>query len=262
MSKYLLLLLISFFLIASPVFADSATAYRDYLFQNDTYRAAYSEFSVAKTEYEKFKSLTSETQALEKTKTMLQARDQLLRAYLYVLNEKLNEDTGLSPASKSTYQGLIRNEVTFLETHIALIPSIGSLSDADTVSKQLESHYTVLQVSIRQIITGIALGNLSTLAKSYDANVMTAQQLISQYGAIFPVSKQNTINRWILQVQNKRTLYQQKIDAINNTSAQLKGTSLENTFQTIMKNVGEAKQYLSEGSSFMGELVTALKYQD
>jgi hypothetical protein len=264
MGKYLLLFLASLFIIASPILADSQTAYKDYLFQNDTYRQKYSEFSVAKTEYEKFKSLTSQTDALEKTKSMLQSRDQLLRSYLYVLNEKLNEDTGLSTTSKATYQGLIKNEVTFLENHTLLIPSIGSLGDADTVSKQLESHYDILQVSIRQIISGIALGNLTTLARSFDTNLGYAQNLTGQYGYLFSLPKQSTINRWVLQIQNKRTLYQQKTEAISNAAIQLKSSSsnLDYNFQNIMKNVAEAKQYLVEGTSFMGELATALKYQD
>src|SRR3989344_5828917 len=92
----LALVVILFLTLAGSVFATSQQAYQDYLYQFDLYRQRETDFRVAKTEYEKFRSLTSETTALEKTKLLLAQRDQLLRAYLLVLNEKLNEDKGLT----------------------------------------------------------------------------------------------------------------------------------------------------------------------
>src|SRR3972149_4862635 len=82
-------------LLVPHVFASSQQAYQDYLFQFDIYRQKYSEFTVSKNEYLKSKTLTSQTTALEKTIAMLSFRDLLLRAYLLLLNEKLNEDRGL-----------------------------------------------------------------------------------------------------------------------------------------------------------------------
>ncbi len=154
----LTILLLPFLLIFLPnqIFASSQTAYKDYLYQFDQYRTKQNNFKVARTEYLKYKTLLSETTALDTAKTMLAQQDQLLRSYLLFLNEKLNENTGLSSSEKNLYQTLIRNEVTFLETHTALIPSIGSLADAVSVAKQLESHYLVLSAYIRQTI--IALG--------------------------------------------------------------------------------------------------------
>ncbi len=259
---------ISLFLLSGctkAAYATSSLAYKDYLFQYDRYRQAYSEFKVAKNEYEKFKSLASQTTALDKTKIMLAQRDQLLRAYLFLLNEKLNEDQGLTASERQLYQTLIRNEVTFLEGHALLIPSVGSLTDAVTVSKQLESHYQILQTTERQIIVGIALGKLAELAKQYDATTGLAQIVLATYGNTFTPQKQATLNRWVLQITNKRSLYQQKVDAISQGSAQMKATdtqTLDRKFAELMKNAAEARQYLAEGSSFLGELVNTLRFID
>lgn len=244
--------------------ATSAQAYQDYLFQFDNYRQKLTDFKVAKNEYEKFRSLTSETTALEKTKLMLAQRDQLLRAYLFLLNEKLNEDKGLRATEKSLYQTLINNEVRFLESHAALVPSIGSIDDAMDVSEQLESHYEVLQVSVRQILTGIALGQLATLHVEYDRTLSLGQQVVGMYGGTFDPGKQSVLNRWLLQIGNKRSLYQQKIDAIAGTASQLPNTNereLDRRFNELLQGAAEARQYLAEGASFMGELITALKYK-
>ena len=257
----IVLLLLAF---AGHVLATSEQAYQDYLFQFDLYRQRETDFRVAKTEYEKFRSLTSETTALEKTKALLAQRAQLLRAYLLVLNEKLNEDRGLTSSEKALYQRLIQSEIVFLDGHILLIPAIGSLADAQKISEQQTDHYDILAAGIRQTIAGISLGQLAALAREYDAALSSAQAIIAANRGVFTPQKQATLDRWVLSISNKRSLYKQKVDSINQQSSQMKGEiqEIERTFAQIQKDIAEARQYLAEGASFLGELVTALKYQN
>lgn len=261
---YILLLFI-FFSSGFIVYASSQQAYQDYLYQFDVYRQTYTDFQVAKNEYAKFKSLTSQSSALDKTKTMLSQRDQLLRAYLLLLNEKLNEDTGISTTTKQLYRSLITSEVTFLENHAKLVPSIGSIDDAERISEQLESHYSILQVSIRQILIGLSLGQLTILSTMYDKTLLDAQTQVQTNSSTFTPQKQETINRWLLQITNKKSLYQQKFDAISSANSLLHGNDIQNLerqYSDLTKSMNEARQYLKEGASFMTELVTALKYVD
>lgn len=251
--------------IALPVNASSQQAYQDYLYQFDLYRQTNTDFQVAKNEYLKFKSLTSQATALEKTKAMLSQRDELLRAYLFLLNEKLNEDRGLAATRKQLYQTLIANEVTFLNAHKDRMASIGSIEDTVNISKELESHYTILYASMRQTIIGIILGNLSVQAQRFDTIGTTAQVLVNTNRGAFTPQKQATIDRWLLQIANKRSLYQQKIEAINTTNNQLKSNyqeEIDRSFQAMQKDAGEAKQYLAEATGNLTELMNALRYQD
>jgi len=248
----------------SPIRASSEKAYQDYLYQFDLYRQKYSDFTIAKNEYEKFGSLTSQTTALAKTSAMLSQRDQLLRAYLLLLNEKLNEDRGLPDTQKATYWALTGNEISFLDSHSTLVGSIGSLDDATEVSKELESHYTILGASMRQVITGVSLGQLALLARQYDTALADAKALLTANRGAFSPQKQATVDRWILQITNTRSLYQQKIDSINTKNAQLKGSStetLDDLFGELKRDLGQAKQYLMEGNRFIGELIETLRYQ-
>ena len=249
----------------SPIRASSEKAYQDYLYQFDLYRQKYSDFTIAKNEYEKFGSLTSQTTALAKTSAMLSQRDQLLRAYLLLLNEKLNEDRGLPDTQKATYWALTGSEISFLDAHSTLVSSIGSLDDATEVSKELESHYAILGASLRQVITGISLGQLAVLARQYDTALADVKALMTANRGTFSPQKQATVDRWILQITNTRSLYQQKIDSINTKNAQLKGSStetLDDLFAELKRDVGQAKQYLMEGNRFIGELIEALRYQN
>ncbi len=268
MRKVLWVLLILLFVLTSLrnfAYASSDTAYQDYLYQFDLYRQTYTDFQVAKNEYQKFKSLESQTAALDKTRIMLVQRDNLLRAYLLLLNEKLNENRGMGASEKQLYQTLIRNEVTFLQNHAQLVPSLGSLADASSVSQQLESHYIILQKSMRQTIIGISVGNLGDVRRQFDQSVTMAQALINATRGIFTPQKQATMDRWLLQINNKRSLYQQKIDSINSTNASWDTNNLDEMnrkFLGLQQSIASAKQELQEGSSFLGELVNTLRYQD
>lgn len=263
----LLCLLFAFFFVlpTGQVFATSASSYKDYLFQFDSYRTKQNNFKVARTEYLKYKTLLSETTALDTVKAMLSQQDQLLRSYLLFLNEKLNENTGLSSTEKNLYQTLIQNEVKFLETHAALIPSIGSLADATDVSKQLESHYMVLQISIRQTIIALGIGDLTKLNNEFITSYNALQTLAKSNEAGFSPEKQGTIDRWLLQINNKQSLFQQKMTQISTANSQIKGSTesdMNTMFVGVQKNLGEAKQYLTEGKSYMQELINLLRYQN
>src|SRR3989344_3161988 len=242
-----LLALIIFLLLAIPAFATYEEAYQSYLVQFDLYRKANSDFQVAKNEYLKFKTLTSQAAALEKTKSMMNLRDQLLRSYLLVLYEKVADpNSGLTAITREQYQNILGNEISYLETHAQTIASVASLEDAEAVSRELESRYVVQQTTVRQILIGLSLGQLAIVAKYYDALVVDAKALITNYGAPLSIQKQETINRWVLQIVNKRTFYQQKVDTITLQNITLDVNDLEDLdvqYNTMLRGLGEARQY-------------------
>lgn len=245
--------------------ASSPQAYQDYVYQFDLYRQTFTDFQVAKNEYQKFKSLESQTAALGKTKIMMAQRDNLLRAYLLLLNEKLNETTGMAPSDRQLYQTLIRSEVTFLQNHAQLIGSIGSLDDAVSINNQLQSHYGVLQKSMRQTIIGITVGTLAGVKQEFDRVTAMTQALINVSRGTFTPEKQSTMDRWLLQITNKKSLYQQKIDSINTANSSWDTSNVDEMnrkFLGLQQQVGSAWQELLEGSSFLTELVNTMRYID
>lgn len=262
MQKATILLFVLFF-VPTVVVASSTSSYQEYLKEFDTYRSSLNEFKVARSEYLKFKTLTSQQTALDKTKHMLTVRSQLLRAYLLFLNEKLNESSAMDPSTKSLYQTLISNEVKFLTNHIGLMSSIGSLQDAEGVSQQLASHYTGLQSSIYQTIVGLKMAELTAIDTKYYSIFTQSYTLIQGAKTFYTPEKQSILERWLLQIQNKRDLFKQKTDEITKENMSLKSSSLSeitNSYQRIAKHMSEARQYLSEGTSFIQELLTSIQY--
>lgn len=263
MKKFAALAVLLLFL-ATPVFASSDQAYKDYLYQFDVYRQKYNDFQVAKSAYQKFKTLESESTALSSTKFMLSQRDLLLHAYLVYLYERVGEQGGITSVNKQLYQSLLSNELAFLEKQSGLVSSINSLDDATTTSEELESHYTVLSANIRQVIAGIALGQLNVIAQNFDHQVTVAQTLFNNNSTQLPTDKRTTINNWFLAITNKRSLYDQKINEVNADVALLSQSydvnSLDQNFTDITAKIGEAKQYLSDSIANLGELANALRY--
>lgn len=262
---FVLLAWLALLTLPARLFASSEQAYRDYLYQYDVYRQNLTDFKIAKSEYDKFKTLTSETTLLEKTKTFLARRDDLLRAYLLLLNEKLNEDRGLIPADRQFYQRLIQNEVVFLQNHRQLVPSVGSLGDTNAVSQQLESHYSIFAASVRQTIVAINLGRLHLLRNNFDEALAQAQTLIESNRELLATEKQTTLARWLVQINSKRSLFEQKIDLILSKNADLKSDSIETLdakLVELQKDLTQARQYLFEANTFLAELVNNLRYAD
>jgi hypothetical protein len=264
-AKLLIIVIICLLLPVEYIRASSIQAYQDYLYQYDQYRIKLNNFKVARTEYLKFNTLLAETTALDTVKAMMMQRNTLLRTYLLLLTEKLNENQGVTGPDKQLYQKLIQNENTFLDTHTELINSIGSITDAIDTSKQLESHYMVLYVGMRQTLTTLSLGDLMKLNTDYKRTLDELRVIADNAKTTITPEKQSTIDRWLLQINNKQNLYQQKVDQIILSNSQLKGNAqkpIDDTFIIIQKNLNEAKQYLIEGTSFMQELVTLIRYTD
>lgn len=266
MPKIITLLIIAILpFLSHPVFAASSDAYQTYLAQFDTYRATLNSFKVARDEYLKYKTLTAQQSALELTRKILSDRALLLRSYLLFLNEKLKESGYMDPASKTLYTTLINNEITFLQDNNSLMTDVSAISDAEGASQQLTSHYTILQSSIYQTIVALKSAELAKLDAAYYQLFTQAYELFQANRSSYTSEKQTTLDRWFLQVQNKRSLYQQKMDAIAKENTTLKSNSMDaiaSTFATIQKEFLEARQYLSEGSAFLQEVITAMQYRD
>lgn len=247
------------------VHAASPDAYQTYLKQFDTYRTTLNSFKIARDEYLKYKTLTAEQSALELTRNILSQRALLLRAYLQFLSEKLQESLYMSPSDKTLYTTLITNEIKFLEDNNALMTSVAALDDAEGTSQQLTSHYTILQSSIYQTIVGLKAAELGELDANFYQLFTRAYEMFQANRSSYTQEKQSTIDRWFLQAQNKRSLYQQKMDAIAKENSTLKSSSMDeitSTFTTIQKEFLEARQYLAEASTFLQEIVSAMQYRD
>jgi hypothetical protein len=259
------IILATLLFVVPKTFASSQQAYQDYLYQADVYRQKYTEFQISKNEYLKFNTLASETDAISKTRAMLSQRSLLLRAYLLLLTEKVNETSGILPTEADLYHTYVKSEVSFLENHSQFVNSVQTIKDAIKASEQLEDHYTVLASSMRQISLGVSLAQLRSLGNEYSQSMVAARILIDQVRPELPLDKQTTIDRWFVQISNKRTMFLQKIDAITQAVLAFKGeelTDVDKRTTDIQNQLATAQKDIVEGISYIKELTEAMRYKD
>lgn len=263
--KPVLLLLLSLFLILPTgiAYATSQTAYQDYVFQFDQYRQLFNNFRIALGQYHQFNSLESQQDAIDKAKLAIGQRDVVGRTYLLFLNEKLTENPGLITSETALNRTLITNEIGYLDGHSTLVQSISSMDDIEKSSQDFTKHYPLMLAGIRQTVIAIQLGYLNYFALQFEAAAKEAQSLIDTTRSKVKPAKQAALDRWLLEISNKRNLYQQKSNAIRTASFKLSGDDIEQTrkFAAIQTDLATARQYIVEGAAFLNELGNALKYQ-
>lgn len=262
--KRIVLLIFAFclFLPLPRVFAASNSAYQDYVFQFDQYRQLFNNFRIALGQYSQFNSLESQQAALDKAKLAIGQRDVVSRTYLLFLNEKLTENPGLISSEIQLYRTMITNEIGFLDQHSTMISSVSSIDDAQKTSEEFTKHYGLMISGMRQTIIGLQMGYLNFFAQKFEAAGAEAQTFINATRPQSTAVKQAALDRWLLEISNKRSLYQQKANAIRIASFKLTGQDQEQVrqFSLIQKDLNQARQYLIEGASFLSELHNALKY--
>lgn len=243
--------------------ASALSAYQDYQFQFDQYRQRLADFQIAMTQYKQFNSLASQQDALDKVKLLIAQRSNAGKAYFLFLNEKLTENPGIDGSELSIYRTIITNQVGYLDQNMVLAPSIASFDDADRVSEQFVNNYETMQSAYRQTVAGIELGYLNYFAKRFDETALKAQSLINASRADSSPQKQGVLDRWLLTLSNKRSLYQQKASSIRSTIPKLTGDVMEQDrqFSQLQIKFGAAKQDLIEAASYLKELENALKYE-
>lgn len=227
------------------------------------YRSMFNDFRVALNQYHQFNSLESQQDALDKAKRAIAQRDTVVRTYLLFLNEKITENPGMISTERQLYRDIITNEIAFLDQHSTIVQSISSIEDAEKSSEEFVKQYNSLQSAMRQTIVALELGYLNYFAQQFEAAAVQGQFLIGINRASATPAKQAAFDRWLLEISNKRTLYQQKANTIRAASFKLTGDQQEQSqkFNQIQSELLQARQYIIEGVGYLGELAKALKYQ-
>ncbi len=243
--------------------ASSQQAYQDYQYQFSVYRTRLSDFQIANNQYIQFKSLAAQQDTLEKVKLYIAQRDNVAKTYFLFLNEKISENPGLIPAEQQIYRAVLTNQIAFLDQNVILAPSIASLDDAKSVSEKFETNYETMQSAYRQIIGALELGYLNYFAKRFDDAATHAQALILASRPDSSPQKQAILDRWLLALSNKHSLYQQKANTIRATIPKITGDvqQQDRIFLQLQSTINAAKQDLVEAASYLKELETALKYE-
>ncbi len=128
---------------AIPTFARESLekARSDYSFQFTKYRESQSAYLSAKSQYESFKTATSKNEAYLKTKDYLTQVDNLLIAYVLLLNEggsKVNWQSNAPERVKITDS--LQIEIVYFKDHQQKIQAAQTLEELPPLANELKDH--------------------------------------------------------------------------------------------------------------------------
>ncbi|RJR16193.1 hypothetical protein C4579_00550 [Candidatus Microgenomates bacterium] len=230
--------------------ADFNEDYQKYVQSYDTYRQAHSKYLTSRSQYLQYRTLTAQNEALAAVKNVLVARDQVLIDYLQLLTYKTSEESDKNTLAAYT---------SLLNQHREQIPQVGSLDDAVELSRSVEVlilpmnnlyRHILATLAYKQVdVLGLRLGNLETEASTLVSTLRAQNKDVS------------TLERWLLDARNKRTLVDSKLNQAN-VYASIVGTNndKENALGTMTTTLFQSLQYMRETLAYYHELGESIKY--
>jgi hypothetical protein len=269
MIKKLALIILLNFLLPFSVLAQDFNfnrAFSDYLYNFDLYRQAYQEYVSAKESFLQYKTLTSKTNAFQKTLKMTQARDETIRTYLIALKMKLGETWGISPAEKSVFNLRLDNEVNWYLTHKEELSSAGSLEDLVELANKAEERYQQeTEILIYQTLHKILVGKENSLAEKVNNQIAALKEKLKE---IKENGDKNVslAERWLLETENRLLRFEEKMLASRGNMERMEkgfwGGGRGQIYKEAQWNLQEAHQYLKEANRYLKEIIREVKTAD
>lgn len=240
------------FIWSQPVLADYTSAYNDYTYNYTVYRNTYNDYQVSKSTFLTYHTLTAQSDAINKLRAVLKARDQVVFGYYNLLQEKLNATPGVTDDFESTFGKVKDSEQSWLTDHQKKIDAAASLDDLNSASSEFENRYPQMDTETKQAIGSVLLAKENTLAAQVDTfitNLQTKTTEIRQSG-------ENTTfaDRGVIDTKNKLDLFRTKLTAANEVFFPKSNFGQIDIFKG-QQQFTQANQYLREAVNFLMEII-------
>jgi len=259
---FTLLLFYSFTLVNAQEF-DFNRAYQDYLYTYGQYHTAHKDYLAARSAWLTYKTLTAKTEAMTETLKMLQLRDEAVRTYLTALRLKLAETTGISNYEQTVLYLKLDNEISWYLNHRDTLPSAGTLEDLVKSSSEAEKQYGKTEVLAYQTLGTILAGKEEALRDRLKEEIGKLNDKIAEIRQRGD-KETATLERWILEAENKLTRSQEKQFEAQQKLAKLKvgDRNKQKKYNEARSLFRESHQYLKEAHSYLKELIREVKRAD
>jgi hypothetical protein len=258
---FLFLFCLIFFLSKKKVSADYASDYQNYINKTGSYQITYNSYLVARSAYFAAQSLDSKDKAMKATLAMLQARDNLIVAYLNALKTKIQNTKGIDDANKISFGSLIDTEISWYNAHNLRLPSAGSLEDLVADSDEAKSQFnnSTLTLIYRSLVT-LGVGNNSFIRGELRNEIILVQSKIDEIKANQDKDV-GSIERLLIDVKNKLDRSEVKDADANNFINAIKPNDQqkENIFQDVEANLADSNSYLKEANQGLLQIITQIK---
>jgi len=264
MIRKLILIFLFSFLFPFSVLAEDFNfnrAFSDYLYNFDLYRQAYQEYIFARESFLQYKTLTSKTNAFQKTFKMTQARDETIRTYLIALKIKLREIRNFSSAQQKLSTLKLDSEANWYLVHKDELSTAGNLEDLVELANKAEERYKQkTEVLIYQTLHQILVGKENNLAEKINIQIASLKDKlkeIKEKGGDVSLEE-----RWILETEKRLSRFEEKVSASFEKMEEMEKNPFgdrEQIYRESQLNLEEASQYLKEANRYLKEIIREIK---
>jgi len=237
----------------SPTQTEEERANQDYLFQFSSYTEAHQAYITAKEAYQKFGTITSQQEAVQKTKIVLILRAEVIRTYLQRLKLRLIAQRELDSIQRESQVGKLEATQAFLETHKQNIDKIKNLAEVNTESSRFEREMPATNELSYETLSFILIGEAQGLEVS-TRNLL--EETIQSLGN--PSSR--AFEEGVSEIRRKLTAVRVNADRASQiiqeyqTAKIKKGLTAIGTYQLVQKEMKSAKLSLQEAAQLIIEL--------
>lgn len=258
--KRVMIILISFFLIGFPVFAQNLTtqkAFNDYLFAQDNYRTSLSSYNLKRDAYLKNPTLSLKEELRLVTFDFLNKRNDYKRTYLTVVRTRATELTGITKDEKEIVFSKIDPEVVWYEKRKNEIKQTDSLEDLLNKSKEEDSRYQTDTLPI--IYFSLSNISLSSVIEIKTEHINLYEDLKNEANDLVKLGRADAslFERWYKDI-NSELAKINDVEKLTRTEIQkifsADNYQIKKSYEKVVEKLSPAKLNLLQLNKFISEL--------
>ncbi len=262
---FVICLFVYLFIYLLPLPVKAGNELDDYLFQYEKYQQVHDDFVLARDKFLKYQVLNIREQAAEATKNFLLQRNQVLRTYFLLLENKFRTTSGvISSEQKESLVSQLDKEIIWLEEESEEVQNTSNpdLEDLFILSDRIEDKEQGIKRLSYQSRAEILLGKIRTLQQeSIGITTLLKDDVFQKKSA----TKAAQLDLWLKEVSVQNYLAQKEIEAAEINLWKLKEANQEpdmlKNFDNLKIDINDAKIYLNKAVAFQIEIVAELNHE-
>lgn len=241
-------------------------AFLTYNLSLEEYKKAHEEYLLRRSQYLKFKTLTSQQDTYKATLKMLIARNDVIIAYLNVLRERLFIAEGVAYETKNRLDLAINLEKDWYLEHNQVLPSAETLENLVSDSNKASARYKQTRILAYEVFYYISDGKVEDLRTSLNVLIkdlkIVKDSIKAEERPEYQLDPQKikNLDRFLLESENRiaratesQLKAKQELDRLRVSQDGL------SVYNSMIVSLSEAQQFFRQASSFLKEMIREIK---
>jgi hypothetical protein len=242
-------------------------ALNNYSLKYEEYNSAHGDYILARSQYLKFMTLTSKTNAQAATAKMLKLRDEVVVYYLNAIKARLDDTSiEISTDEKSNLFLKIDSEIAWFNDHKGNISENDSLEDLVSKSNDASTRFKGLGLTIYDSLYSISDGRMLKYRTRFNDFFQNLTELVNKIKtedrAEFSLSneKLSTIDRWITETRDRVGKTEEEQAKAEELGTHF-GDKSDNkaVYDQTISSLTKTNSYLKDAISYTEEIIREIK---